>query len=473
MSEPLDGIQATSDPEIARNSETTPQPGRGATAADEATVQLHQQLEDSRRQLRATMALVEITSELAGMVNLDRILRTVTRQVCKALDCERASLYLYDEESQELYTRVVTELEIEEIRSSIASGITGWVARHRMVASIPDPPADSRWNSTIDLRTGFQTRNILAAPLISTHDDRLVGVLQLLNRRGRSFDDFDQQLLLAFASHAATALERSRLMEESRRSHELELAVELGHRIQKGFLPETLPQIPGYELAAWWEPADAVSGDYYDVIPLPDGSTGLAIADVSGHGVGPSLIMASAHSMLHAVSRTSSEPGRILNLVSELVTPGLVEGRFITFLFASLDVEQHRLTFANAGHSPAMKLVRRTGLFVDLEATGLPVGVEEIPTLPEGTPVEMEEGDLLLLATDGLVELQNAAGEPFGVQRLRQLLLEHQALPAGQILDRLQRAIRGFFPQRNLPDDITVLLLERKKSQSVPLRISG
>ena len=127
--------------------------------------------------------------------------------------------------------------------------------------------------------------------------------MQLLNKHDGSFSQFDEQMIRAFAAHAATALERASLVADAQRSHELETAVNMGRRIQQSFLPRHLPKIPGYDLAAWWRPAESVSGDYYDVIPLPDGRLGLVVADVSGHGVGPSLLMASVRAMIHVLAR--------------------------------------------------------------------------------------------------------------------------------------------------------------------------
>ncbi len=181
-----------------------------------------QDLAASRQQQDALLRLLEVTCELAGHHSLDQILKTVTSGACEALGCERASLYLYDADRQEVYTRIATELEIEEIRSSIDRGVTGWVARNREVANIPDPVSDPRWNSGFDKRTGFHTRNILAAPIISAHEDRLIGVLQLLNKHDGPFGPFDEQMIRAFAAHAATALERASLVADAQRSHELQ-----------------------------------------------------------------------------------------------------------------------------------------------------------------------------------------------------------------------------------------------------------
>lgn len=418
--------------------------------------------EQSSRRHGGLMQLVEITCELAAQHDLDAILQTVTNGACAALECERASLYLFDANTEELYTRVVTKLEISEIRQSVETGITGWVARRRKVANIPDPLADARWNSAIDRKTGFHTRNILAAPVVSAHDERLLGVLQLLNKLDGQFDEFDEQLIQAFASHAATALERALLLDEARQAHRLQVSVEMGRSIQTSFLPDRLPEIAGYEVAAWWEPAEAVSGDYYDLVQLPDGRQGLVVADVSGHGVGPSLIMASIRAMLHVVTRTYSEPDRILSLLAETIAPDLQDGRFITMLIVALDPRTHRIEFANAGHAPALYFERSTGRCRELESTSLPLGFLEDSPIPLGEPVKMAPGDLLLLATDGAIELRNQQGEIFGRPRLEQIVQDHIADPAPLLLQALRRAINGFHPHRQPPDDVTVMLLERK-----------
>ncbi|MGH7199077.1 MAG: PP2C family protein-serine/threonine phosphatase, partial [Planctomycetaceae bacterium] len=272
--------------------------------------------------------------------------------------------------------------------------------------------------------------------------------------------------LQAFAMHAAIALERSQLLDEARRSQELHVSVQVGQSIQASFLPSRLPDVPGYEVAAWWEPAEAVSGDYYDLLKLPDGRLGLVVADVSGHGVGPSLIMASVRAMLHVVARTHSEPDQIVSLLNETITPDLQEGRFITFLIVALDPRTHELTFANAGHGPALHFHRAEGRFESLDSTGLPIGFAPEGGIPCGHTLTLEPGDLLLLATDGAIELRNGDDDMFGRERLEHLIREHRALPASELLAVLRRAITEFHPRPHPPDDVTLLLLERKMRQA-------
>ena len=416
-----------------------------------------------KRRLSALMTLLDLTRELAAKHDLDDVLQTVTRGACRALDSERGSLFLYDADRQELSTRVATELEIEEIRTSIGRGITGWVARHKELANIADPAADPRWNPEFDRRTGFQTRNILAGPVLSPEDKRVLGVLEVLNKQhGDSFDAFDEHIFAAFAAHAATALERAWLLAEARRSHELQVSVEVGRSIQASFMPQSLPPIPGYEVAAWWEPAEAVSGDYYDILQLPDGRLGVVVADVSGHGVGPSLIMASIRAMLRVVARTGSDPHRIVSLLAETIAPDLPEGRFITFLMLALDPKTHTVSFANAGHGPAMHFHRATQRFDQLRTMSVPLGVLPKLNVPASETIVVEPGDLLLLATDGAYELRNEQGEMFGLQRLEAVVRDNRRLPAKQLLALLRRTISEFHGAEHPPDDITLLLLERK-----------
>jgi phosphoserine phosphatase RsbU/P len=415
------------------------------------------------RQQEALLRLLDVTCDLAQHHSLDQILRTVTTGACEALGCERASLYLYDAERQEVYTRVATELEIEEIRTSIDLGVTGWVARTREVANIADPQSDPRWNSAFDQRTGFHTRNILSAPIVSPYEDQLIGVLQLLNKHDGPFGPFDEQMIRAFAAHAATALERARLADEAQHSHELQTAANMGRRIQQSFLPRNLPKIPGYDLAAWWRPAESVSGDYYDVIPLPDGRLGLVVADVSGHGVGPSLLMASVRAMIHVLARNSSDPSQLVSDLAETIAPDLDDGRFLTFLLVALDPKTHQLTYCNAGHGPALVYHRATESFQVLKSTSLPLGFLSEFGAHNGPTLSMGPGDLLVLATDGLIELQNENHELFGRKRLEALIREYCTLAVQDLVMVIQDAVAEFLGECNPLDDVTLMVLERKR----------
>jgi len=419
--------------------------------------------EELRQRLAGLQRLLDVTRVLAAEIDLGKILQEIAVEACVALDCERASVYQYDPKREELYTRVATELEIAEIRKGLNHGISGHVARTRTLANVADPPRDPRWDSTIDRATGFHTRNILAAPLTSPHDDRLLGVLQLLNKRDGLFNAFDEDLLLAFSQHAAVALDRARLVDELRENEAVEASLKVARKIQQSFMPSRMPDTPGYEVGIWWFPNQAVGGDYCDCMHLRDGRTGLVIADVSGHGLGPSLLMASVRAALRALMLEHSSPDALLNLLGRSLAPDLQHGRFITMAMAALDPRTHIVEYANAGHGPVLHFAAGSGEFVSLEATGVPLGVDDQPDYPQGPPVKLQVGDLLVLCTDGIVEATDSAGEQFGQERLEQIIRDRCNDPVADIVRAVGRQVERHYTGDSPPDDLTMLAARRNE----------
>ncbi len=407
----------------------------------------------------ALARLLEIALELSSERDLDGILKIATAGVCSAVGCERASLFVYDEQRNELYTRVVTALEIAEIRHPLDKGIVGWVATHRTLLSVPVPADDPRWDSSVDRRTGFRTRNILTTPILAA-DGRLLGVLQLLNKPS-SFASLDEQLLQAFAAHVAVALERRRLEDAARSAWELRQSLEMGHRIQATFLPSSLPQVPGYEVAAWWQPAEFVSGDYYDWLPLPDGRWGFAVGDVSGHGLAAALIMATVRAMAHVLARTAHDVHQFVETLRASITPDLQNSRFVTCCYAVLDPATHRLDWANAGHAPAFRYCSESKKCLRLQPTTLPLGFPLVQLSDLSSTISMGIGDVLVLGTDGIIEVRDAADEMYGSHRLEQLMRDHDGRTATDIVASISADVTQFHGREFPPDDATVVVVRR------------
>jgi phosphoserine phosphatase RsbU/P len=415
------------------------------------------------RRVDSLHRLLEVSRSLAAEVDLDRILSTITREACHALDCDRATIYQYDSEAAELYTRIATELEVASIRKPLSQGISGMVAAERVIANVSDPAADPRWDSSIDAATGYHTRNILAAPLIAPHDGSLLGVLQLLNKQGGSFDAIDEELLVAFGQHAAVSLDRARMIEEIKGQQATQASLNVAREIQRGFMPRELPVIPGYEVASWWYPNEAVGGDYCDVLKLQDGRTGLVIADVSGHGLGPALLMASVRAALRALTLDHSSSEVLLNLLGRSLGDDLQDGRFITIVLAALDAKAHRLEYANAGHAPALYYRASSDEFAQLESTGLPLGVLERPEYPQGPPLQLVPGDLLILCTDGIVEAMDADYKQFGVARLQHIVRTYKSESVAQMVEHIGAEVTQHYVGDSPPDDLTILALRRNQ----------
>ena len=436
--------------------QSTPRASR--LSAAETTVGLHPPHSRRVSSLAGLNRLLEVTRVLAEELDLAKILSTIVSEATVALACERAILYQFDVKRQML---VAAAGNAQPLNLELDQGIAGYVARQRVMLNIADPARDSRWDAVFDRQTGFKTRSILALPLIAARDGRLLGVLELLNNLGGPFDADDEALAVAFSQHAAAALDRARLVEELQRRRELEASLNVAREIQRRFMPGKLPPIPGYEAATWWYPNQAVGGDYCDVIPLADGQFALCVADVCGHGLGPSLLMASVRAALRTLVLQHSAPQLLIESLGMALASDFREGAFVTMVLTMLDPAAHKLHFANAGHAPAFLFRRQTQDFIDLEATGVPIGILDPPDCPAGPTLDRAPGDLLVLGTDGIVEAMDQRGRQFGIERLKESILRLAAEPPERLVREIGREVELHYAGDSPPDDLTLLALRR------------
>ncbi|MEM8738694.1 MAG: SpoIIE family protein phosphatase [Planctomycetota bacterium] len=229
--------------------------------------------------------------------------------------------------------------------------------------------------------------------------------------------------------------------------------------IQAGFFPEELPASDRYRMAGASVPCDATGGDYYDAFELDEDRIAVVMADVTGHGLGPSLIMATCRSALHALARTGLEPGELLQRLEEQLVPDLTEGRFITMIFGTLH-RDGRFTYANAGHAPAMIRTEDHGV-THLGSHRPPLGVV-IPLDGEElqTTVILEPGDRILLASDGVNEAQDPRRKQFGFAPIEQLIAQRE-LGCHQVVATLRRDVDSHRSTRPPDDDVTILCVDR------------
>jgi sigma-B regulation protein RsbU (phosphoserine phosphatase) len=239
--------------------------------------------------------------------------------------------------------------------------------------------------------------------------------------------------------------------------------------IQQRLFPAAPPRIPGldvggasygFDVGGASFPAEAIGGDYFDYLGLPDGSLGVAIGDVSGHGIGPALLMAEARALLRAFAQTEADVSRVLALVNRTLTPDVEGDRFITLLLARLDPNMGTLTYASAGHTTGYVFDSRGDVKQALESTAIPLGV-----LPQGNfagsgPLPLAPGDLVLLLTDGVVEARDPDGTTFGPGRTAEVLRQHRHEAARHIVDHLYQAVRVFAQHQPQFDDITATVIK-------------
>jgi sigma-B regulation protein RsbU (phosphoserine phosphatase) len=251
-------------------------------------------------------------------------------------------------------------------------------------------------------------------------------------------------------------VQRIEQRDQARRRSERTQEIEEAREIQRGLLPRRIPQIPGMEVAASWQPARIVGGDYFDVLKFNGGTLGLAIGDVVGKGLPAALVMSNVQAAVKAVATAGLPPGELCARVNRLLCGNLSAGRFVTFFYGVVDAQRWTLTYANAGHVPPV-LVRRDGFTARLRAGGAVLGEFPEWRYEQGT-LPFAPGDRLALFTDGVTEARNAAGEEYGEARLTEFLRRHRGLRAEELRARLMEDVQRYCGS-SFEDDATVLVV--------------
>ncbi|MBL8879420.1 MAG: SpoIIE family protein phosphatase [Phycisphaerales bacterium] len=410
---------------------------------------IEQQIENLQR-------VLDVSLRLAATTDLDLLLHTIVETSCQALRCDRATIFLYDATEDELYSRVATGMAA--IRFAATRGIAGAAAQSRQVVNVADAYEDPRFNAEIDRQTGYRTRSLLTFPLIS-HEGGLMGVLQAVNKLEGAFDANDEELARALSAQAGVALHRQHLLNETAKKQQLQRDLRIARDIQQAFLPKENPAAPGYEIAGWNRPADDTGGDCYDFIPLSSGKIALVLADATGHGIGPALVIAEFRALVRAMLSVTNDLPGIVSRVNKLLSADMMDGRFVTTFFGILDPVAHRVDYCSCGQGPILFVRRGAGEW--RPATEPPLGVDHgLPPQPAAM-FSFEPGDALVLLTDGFYEAMNSRGDLFGEERVLATFSSAEREPLTTVIERLQAAVAEHNAS-NQTDDLTAVLVRRR-----------
>jgi sigma-B regulation protein RsbU (phosphoserine phosphatase) len=320
-----------------------------------------------------------------------------------------------------------------------------------------------------DERNGYRSVSVLTVPL-KNYDREVIGVLQLLNALDPRtaavipFDLYMQQVVEALASQAAVVLNSRMLIERQRQLLRYEQELEIGRQIQASFLPEKLPQVAGWEIAARFHPAREVAGDFYDAFYLENSEkVGVVIADVTDKGVGAALFMALFRTLIRAFGKYSTDGRAVGKSAFERTNDYVLQNHlqanmFATIFFGVLDPATGVMAYVNGGHNPP-GIIGSRGVKGFLKPTGPAVGMLSHVKF-EVEEVSLEPGDILLAFTDGVTEARDPSGRFFGEKRLRQLL-EQPASSAAALLDRIEEGVHAHAATASQSDDVTMIAVRR------------
>ncbi len=430
----------------------------------------------------------EIFAE-SDTVEIDALLVKVLTYAMQTTHAGAGAIYLLEPDHQTLRARAVSGLfpplgggpdagvdpaisKVQQVNRLVRSrllrkgeGILGDVADFGTPIRIEDAERDPRIpHFGIDF---LRVRSLLAVPMRFHH--RTLGVLAVVNRTdGNPFIEADESLLQALADQASVSTYYARMREDLDDKKRLDHDLSIARRIQTLLLPGDIPHVPGFEIAAFNIPALMVGGDYYDVIHVDDDHIGIAIADVSGKGIGGALVMSVCRSTLRARAPGQLSPAHVLRDLSRELAHDLAEDMFVTAGYFVLNHRTRELRYARAGHEPLV--LCRNAHIEEMEPSGIAIGMQPPDVFDEILKEHnrtLQAGDVLLAYTDGITEAMNQGGEEWGAERLYDVVRTAAEGSAQQVIETIRGHLTRHTGEAPPYDDMTLVAL---KVNAVPPR---
>lgn len=413
--------------------------------------------EKSKRYLADTLR--EVAAIINSALDLNKTLALILEQLQRVIYFKNASILLIDDGDMVVKAsrgEHAHQIMSEPIFRAEESDIYKEMVESRQPVIIPDIHNDHRW---VRLETTANMHAFLGTPLGTGAD--VIGELTVIVDEPNYYTEEHAEILKAFADQASAAIERARLYEQSIQQARIRQELETAYRIQSSFLPREIPHPEGWEIAASWQPAREVGGDFYDFLPFDDGRIGFLIADVSGKGVPAALFMALARAIFRTLALGEEIPlpqlmGRVNNGIQENNRARF----FVTLFYGVLNPVTGDLEVVNAGHNPPLHISStRT---VSISNGGPALGL--FPDLTfEGRKLTVQHGDIFAFYTDGITEAINADEEEFGEKRLKNCLQEHRQRSAQEIVNTIHREVKSFVGDEPPFDDATLVVIKRKE----------
>jgi GAF domain-containing protein len=437
---------------------------QAAAAAENARL-----LEARQEEAYVSAALLQVAQAVVSLNDLDDILEAIVRVTPMLVGVEQCTIFLWSDDEEvfrvgqsygasvpdhpfapgefPLLDAVRTQNEL--ITLDDLDEIGDLVPRKSLGELLAQPPG--KMNALLAAPLSVKG-NVLGAMLIGESD------------RSPGLGERRLEIITGIAQQAAMAVQNDLLQQEMAERERLERELQLAREIQETFMPERLPDLPGWELAVTWRAARQVAGDFYDVFELPEKRLGLVIADVADKGMPAALFMALTRTLMRAASTEERSPADALKRVNNLLVPDARHGMFVTGLYVILSLETGKIVYANAGHHPP--LVLRSGVWgpEQLERGETALGVLEDVQFRDHVDV-LAARDVMILYTDGVIEALSPDGVFYGDERLREVIQTTEPdVSAGDILTAVIDSIAAFVGDNPPSDDLTLMVVRRQEA---------
>ncbi|MGL5050080.1 MAG: SpoIIE family protein phosphatase [Cetobacterium sp.] len=408
------------------------------------------QLEYSNQILEQRVASLSNINSLSktvlSIMELDKIISTILDAYFVLTGAKRISLYLWED----------GKLQNKRIKGDIY--FKGELSYPEEVLS--QFTRKDYKNVYIELLKGFpltSDEKIIASPL--NVKGKELGVIFIIEDKSKLIKS-DEETISALTIQVAIAINNAQIYSDlvikERMSQELEVA----SRIQKRIIPKKIQKVLGLDVATFFEPAKEIGGDYYDYSLLNEKIFSITIADVSGKGVPAAFLMALVRSVLKTLELQGEEPCFNIKKLNKLIYPDITEDMFITMMHSKYDYDTKILTYSNAGHNPLVVYNSLTQSIESHSVKGVAIGFLDDYNYKQGE-IKLNVGDVVIYYTDGITEAENINKELFGIERLKNILMETSCLSSKEIKKRLLDEVNSFQNGCEQNDDITFVVIKR------------
>lgn len=405
-------------------------------------------------QTRVLGLLADLSQALAVSIDLEQTLTLAVERIADCMGAEAASVFLVEANTQQMVCRACAgPVNVTGLRLGLNVGIVGRTLSENAPQMVRDARCDPDFAGKVDADSGFTTRSVLCAPLVTANG--IIGVIEVLNKRdGGLFDESEREMLRVLAAPTALAISNATLVAEMVDQTRIRRELQLARRMQRSLLPKR--RRDGFPVLGVNRPATEISGDFYDFFPVPDGRIAFAVGDVSGKGLDAALLMVRTASLLRWAGKDELPPSRWLEKINDELCETVSGGMFVCCAVGYYDPANRSAVWANAGFPPA--LARDVaGNWTQFEAMGPPLAIVPGMNYPEQS-VDLHDGSLYFYS-DGVTDVRDAQRRTIGIDGVRELFESHAAATPEARLRAVIRQLRSL----RLADDTTIVLIEDRR----------
>lgn len=406
-------------------------------------------------------AILEISRALAGTIEVERLLPKIVETLFTMFPAaDRGCILLKDDRTGVMIPRVMKHRRDSSDDSvKLSRTILRKVLDEKKAILSADAGSDQRFQASESI-SSLTIRSMMCVPLLDLQNEPL-GVIHIDTQNPLAqFRNEDLDIMVAIAGQAALSYETARLLNSFVEKQKQDSEMRIAANVQRALLPDNLPHVDGYEFYATYEAAQAVGGDYYDIIPLMDGKICVAFGDVAGKGVPASLVMSRISAVVRSTVEFVHDAAQAVESINDHMCAKAVEGRFVTFVLVILDTVNHTISLVNAGHmSPIIRKTDGTTEEFNDETIGLPLGVMEGFPYSAVTRV-VAPGETVVIFTDGVSEAMNPESELYGLERLREFIGKGSSRPL-ELGPAIREDVARHAAGREQNDDITLVTFGR------------